>query len=119
MSLDIRIEETYNNKYLGEWDLPENGKDMLVKIKDVTMEKVANPKTNSEKDEVVLHFEGNVKPMILSSRVNKDNTKTACGTGHTKQWIGKKLLLYREAGTWFGKAGFAVRIRPFSPEAQA
>ena len=83
------------------------------------MEKVANPKTNSEKDEVVLHFEGNVKPMILSSRVNKDNTKTACGTGHTKQWIGKKLLLYREAGTWFGKAGFAVRIRPFSPEAQA
>lgn len=117
MSLDIRIEETYNNKYLGEWDLPENGKDMLVKVKDVEMEKVSNPKTNTETDEVVIHFEGNVKPMILSARVNKDNIKTACGTGHTKQWIGKKLLLYREAGTWFGKAGFAVRIRPFSPEA--
>ena len=117
MSLDIRIEQTYNNKYLGEWDLPEDGKDMLVKIKDVEMEKVMNPKTNSETDEVVLHFEGNVKPMIISSRVNKDNIKTACGTGHTKQWIGKKLLLYREAGTWFGKAGFAVRVRPFSPEA--
>ena len=116
MSLDIRIEQTYNNKYLGEWDLPEDGKDMLVKIKDVEMEKVMNPKTNSETDEVVLHFEGNVKPMIVSARVVKDNIKTACGTGHTKQWIGKKLLLYREAGTWFGKAGFAVRVRPFSPE---
>ena len=117
MSLDIRIEETFNNKYIGEWDLPEDGKDMLVKVKDVVKEKVVNPKNNTSTDEIVLQFEGNVKPMILSARVNKDNIKAATGTGHTIKWIGKKLLLYREAGTWFGKSGYAVRIRPFSPEA--
>ena len=116
MSLDIRIEDTFNNKYMGEWDLPEDGKDMVVKIKDVEMEEVTNLKNNTKSKEVVLYFEGNVKPMILHARINKDNIKAATGTGHTKMWIGKKLQLYKEAGTWFGKSGFAVRIRPFAPE---
>ena len=72
-----------------------------------------NPKTGGETDEVILYFEGNLKPMILSARINKDNLKQATGTGRTKDWVGKKIQLYREAGNWFGKAGHAVRIRPF------
>ena len=63
--------------------------------------------------DTVLYFEGDVKPMILSARVNKDAIKQALGTGYTKEWVGKKIQLYREPGTWFGKAGFAIRIRPF------
>ena len=113
MTVDMRVEETFNSPYLGEWDLPENGKDALVTIKDVEFEEIFNPKTNQKKNEIVLYFEGDLKPMILSARCNKDAIKQATGTGRTKEWVGKKIQLYREAGNWFGKAGFAVRIRPF------
>lgn len=116
MTVDMRVEETYNTKYLGEWDLPDDGKDALLTIKDVEYETIFNPKKNAEKDEIVLYFEGDVKPMILSARVNKDAIKAALGTGRTKEWVGKKVQLYREPGTWFGKAGFAIRIRPFVSE---
>ena len=73
MTVDMRVEETYNTKYLGEWDLPDDGKDALLTIKDVEFEKIFNPKNNSEKEEIVLYFEGDVKPMILSARVNMEH----------------------------------------------
>lgn len=113
MTVDMRIEETFNSPWLGEWDLPDDGKDILVTIKDVEYETVHNGKTNQDKDEVILYFEGPLKPMILSARVNKENIKQALGTGHTKEWVGKTIQLYREEGNWFGKHGWAVRIRPF------
>lgn len=113
MTVDMRVEETYNSKYLGEWDLPDDGKDALMTIKDVEFEKIFNPKTNAEKESLVLYFEGDIKPMILSARVNKEAIKQALGTGHTKEWVGKTIQLYREEGNWFGKHGWAVRIRPF------
>lgn len=117
MALDIMIQDTYDNKYLGEFNLPEDGKDMIVKIVDVEEEEVFNPKTNTKKKEVVLHFDGGIKPMIISCKENKENIRQALGTGHTTEWIGKKIQLYRKAGHWFGKPGFAVRIQPFAPEA--
>ena len=116
MTVDMRVEETYNSKYLGEWDLPEDGKDALLTIKDVEFEKIFNPKTNAEKEALVLYFEGDIKPMILSARCNKEAIKQALGTGRTKEWVGKKIQLYREAGNWFGKHGWAVRIRPYVSE---
>lgn len=113
MTVDMRIEETFNSPWLGEWDLPDDGKDVKVTIKDVELETVHNGKANQDKDEVILYFEGPLKPMILSARCNKDAIKEALGTGHTKEWVGKTIQLYREEGNWFGKHGFAVRIRPF------
>lgn len=116
MTVDMRIEETFNSQWLGEWDLPDNGKDVKVTIKDVEYQTIHNSKTNQDKDEVVLYFEGPLKPMILSARVNKDHIKEALGTGRTKEWVGKTIQLYREEGSWFGKHGFAVRIRPYVSE---
>lgn len=114
MTVDMRVEETYNSRYLGEWDLPDDGKDLILKIKDVEYEKILNPKTNQETQEIVIYFDNEkYKPFILSARVNKDNLKQAIGTGRTKEWVGKNIQLYREAGNWFGKAGFAIRVRPF------
>lgn len=114
MTIDIRIETTYNTNYLGEWDLPEDGSDLRLTIKDVEKRNIFNPKTNTDKEEIVLVWaEENYKPYILSARVNKDNIKQALGTGRTKEWVGKKVQLYREAGNWFGKSGYAIRIRPF------
>lgn len=114
MTIDIRIETTYNTNYMGEWDLPEDGSDLRLTIKDVTKETIHNPTTHTETEEIVLTWEEpKYKPYILSARVNKDNIKQALGTGRTKDWVGKKVQLYREAGNWFGKAGFAIRFRPF------
>ena len=33
MTIDIRIETTFNNKYIGEWDLPEDGSDPVAEQK--------------------------------------------------------------------------------------
>ena len=43
MTIDIRIETTYNTNYMGEWDLPEDGSDLRLTIKDVTKETIHNP----------------------------------------------------------------------------
>ena len=115
--LDIKIEDTINNTYLSEWNLPEDGRDMIVEIESVEEEIVKDPKKNKEDKKIVLHFKGDVKPMILSATINKKHIRQALGTGHTKEWVGKKIQLYKEYGTWFGKSGYAVRIREFAPEA--
>lgn len=114
MAEHIRIETTFNNKYLGEWDLPDDGKDMIVKIKDVVIEDLVNQNGGKEQAPV-LYFENDVKPMILGAKVNKNNIKAALGTSYMDEWVGKKIQLYREPGTWFGKTGFAIRIRDFAP----
>ena len=114
MTVDMRVEETFNSPYLGNWDLPEDGSDLVLTIKDVEYEEVTNHKTNQSKKEIILYFTNEkYKPMVLGARVNKDNIKQALGTGRTTGWIGKDIQLYKEPGTWFGKSGFAVRIRPF------
>jgi hypothetical protein len=33
----------------------------------------------------------------------------------TNDWIGKKITMYAEAGTWFGKPGFAIRVHDSKP----
>lgn len=116
MTLDIRIEDTFNSPFIGEWDLPEDGSDLRLTIKDVERETIKNRKTNTESIQVVLYFEEDYKPMVLSARINKDNIKQATGTGRTSKWVGKQIQLFREPGTWFGKSGYAVRIRPYVSE---
>lgn len=116
MTLDIRIESTFATKYLSGDDLPEDGSEIVVQIKDINIEKVENPKTGASSDEIVIQFEGDVKPMVLSARCNKESIKKATGTGMTKNWPGKKLQLYREKGKWFGEVRYAVRVRDFPPQ---
>lgn len=108
-----RIEETFDSPYLGEWDLPEKGQDMLVMIKDVKHEMVNGRGGAAPSEKPILYFEGGVKPMVLGAKVNKLALKKALGTSYEDEWVGRKILLYRELGTWFGDTGYAIRIRDY------
>lgn len=111
-----RIEETFESPYLGEWDLPDDGKDMLVQIKDVKHEMVNGRNGAAPSEKPVLYFEQGtkkVKPMVLGAKVNKLAIKKALGSSYEDEWVGRKIRLYRELGTWFGETGYAIRIRDF------
>ena len=116
MTLDINIREriAQNKKYL-DGDLFSDGKDRVALIKDVVEEMVEDPKTQKSSKEIVIYFEGEMKPMVLSANCNMKNLIKATGTDKTKEWIGKKIQLYGEYGTWFGKSKYATRIRDFAP----
>ena len=115
MAEHIHWKKEYNPKYLGVWDLPD-GKDMIVQIKDVTHEELQNQ--GGKEIKPVLSFENNVKPLILSAKVNFKALQKALGTPYEDEWVGKKIQLYVDPNVIaFGEIVPAVRIREFAPEA--
>lgn len=116
MTLDIDINTIINadRKYVAESDLSD-GKDRIVLIKDVVEEPVYNPKTNQNDNKIVLYFENNaLKPFVLGSKTNFKAIKKATGTSRTKEWVGKKIQLYRAVEPR-SETGYAARIRDFAP----
>lgn len=103
-----------NPDYLGAYAL-EDGKDMIVTIKEVTNDVITG--SDGRKEEcVVCYFEGDVKPMIL----NKTNLKAiekALKTPYIEEWSGRNIQLYQELVSAFGTTTFALRVRDFEPNA--
>lgn len=98
--------------YIGAYAL-DPGKDLIVTIKSVGVEKVIG--TDGKKEEcTVAHFMENVKPMIL----NTTNAKTIEKLYHTpyiEEWAGRKIQLYVARVKAFGDVVDALRIRDFIP----
>lgn len=112
MADHIHWKKTTNPDYLGAYAFDE-GKDMIVKVKDVRIETVQNQQGREEKP--VLHFEGDVKPLILNTTNMKAIEKVA-GSPYMDEWVGKKLQLYVTMVSAFGTTTEAVRVREFAPQ---
>lgn len=103
-----------NPDYLGAYAL-EDGKDMIVTIKDVKQEII--PGQNGKKEEcVVAYFEGDVKPMILNI-TNLKAIEKALKTPFIEEWGGHNIQLYQELVSAFGTTTWALRVRDFEPNA--
>lgn len=103
-----------NPDYLGVYAL-EDGKDMIVTIKNVEQRMIKDP-TGKTEECVVAHFEGDVKPMIL----NKTNLKAiekALKTPFIEEWSGHNIQLYQELVSAFGTTTWGLRVRDFEPNA--
>lgn len=98
--------------YLGAQHL-EDGKDMIVQIKDVVKEWVQNQ--NGKEQKLVVYFEGNVLPMILN-KTNAKRIAKVCGSAYLDDWVGKKIQLYAELVSAFGDTALALRVREFAPK---
>lgn len=92
---------------------------LMIKDRPVTMtiKNVINEKVTSQRGteiKTTVHFEERPKALIL----NKTNAKQIADFfgGETDDWIGKKITLYAEEGTWFGKHGYAVRVSEKLPK---
>ena len=84
-------------------------------IKGVVNEKIASQRGTELK--TTIHFKERDKALIL----NKTNAKQIADFfgGETDNWVGKKVTLFAEEGTWFGKHGYAVRVSDKMPKQDA
>jgi len=112
MAEHIHWKKTTNPNYIGSWDF-DDGKDMIVQVKEVKPELIQNQ--NGREEKLVMHFEGTVKPLILN-KTNMGAIEKATGTPYLDEWIGKKLQLYVAAVSAFGEMTMAVRVRDFAPQ---
>lgn len=102
----------FPSEYLGSQHLVD-GKDMIVQIKDAKTELVQNQ--NGKEQKLVLHFEGDVLPMILN-KTNAKRIEKVVGSPYLDEWIGKRIQLYGEMVSAFGETGLALRVREFAPK---
>ena len=114
MAEHIHWRKTTNPNYIGSWDF-DDGKDMIVQIKDVKQEMIQNQQGGKE-EKLVMYFENGVKPLIMN-KTNMAATEKATGSPYIDAWVGKKLQLYVTTVSAFGEVTMAVRIRDFSPQA--
>jgi len=112
MAEHIHWKKTTNPNYLGEWDF-EDGKDMIVQVKDTKVEVIQNAQGKEEKP--VMYFENGVKPLILNV-TNMKAIEKATGSAYMDEWVGKKLQLYITLVAAFGETTKAVRVREFAPQ---
>lgn len=99
--------------YLGEADFNEGEEKIATIAKVVADETVITAEGKSKK--AVVHFQENLKPMILNVARSKNIEKVA-GSPYFEDWTGIKVQLYIEHGIKaFGDVVSAVRVRPRKP----
>lgn len=107
----------FNYKYLGSHDIPElvqNGKDLIVVIKEFYTETVKNERT--EDDCIIAEFTNPaIKPMIIN-KTNFKNLSVAFGSTSALDFIGKSVAIYIKPNVWNGsEKADALRIRDILP----
>lgn len=98
--------------FIGAYAL-DDGKDMTLTIKSVTVQQVKGADGKSEECLVATWAE-NQKPMILN-RTNCKTIEKIYKTPHIEEWSGKKVTLYVSSVKAFGEVVDALRIRPVEP----
>jgi len=105
----------FDHEYIGGFSLTDM--DAIVTIQKYTQEKVKNHKTKQESIKFILYVKdkkGEHK-MILNA-TNGKNIEKALGSPDPELWIGKKIQLFSERGTWFGNTSDALRVREIAPQ---
>lgn len=104
-----------NKEYLGEWDLMDDEKLTLTitKVEGVVIE---DPITN-EKDYRPLLFFKELKKGFIANIGSGDNISLVCGSKITEDWIGKRIILFKDLNAkLFGKKrGPALRVSKKTP----
>lgn len=101
--------------YFGAQHLVD-GKDVIVQIADVRTESVRSQQ--GAEDKLVIYFDGDVKPnKWICNKTNASRIENVLKTPYIDEWVGKKIQLYSEMVSAFGKTGPAIRVREFAPKA--
>jgi len=102
----------HNPNYLGFYSL-EEGKDMILTIKNVIKESVKSER--GAEDCIVCYFVENAKPMILNV-TNSKMIEKIHSTPYIESWSGKQIQIYGTKVKAFGGEVDALRIRPIAPK---
>lgn len=104
----------FDNKYLGNWDLPE-GRDVAVVIERVEAGTLTSQGGRTDKKPIVF-FQGKEKGLAL----NKTNAKciAAMYGNDTARWAGKAIALYVTQTSSPDGLVQCIRVRPTPPKRQ-
>lgn len=102
-----------NPNYLGAYSI-EDGRDLVLTIKYVREEQVIG--TDGKKDDCVVAYFYENKPMILNATNMKTITKLF-GTPYIEDWVGRKIQVGIEKVKAFGDIVEALRVRKTIPKA--
>lgn len=110
------IRSLYEKDFLGQWDCTDQ--DLVLTIKGVKQEEVAQPRTNQKKKKVCLTFQETDKKMVLNA-TNRDIIAKLLGTWDYTKWGGTKIQLYKDPKVRFGTEEVGgLRVRNFLPQKQ-
>ena len=99
-------------KYLSDADFLQ-GEEKIVTIAFTARDMVVNTEGKAEK--IILHFEENIKPMVLNVTNSKAIVKVT-GKQEVQEWKGARIILYIDPKVRaFGETVRAVRVRPYAP----
>lgn len=110
------FKKLFNPDYLGAYAL-DPGKDLILTIKQVKVEKITNCDGRKEDAPVMRFEERGIKPMILNS-TNSKTIKKIYETPYLEDWVGRKIQIFVEQIRAFGEDMEALRIRPFIPKVE-
>lgn len=101
----------FDNKYLGNWDLPRD-RDVVVEIESVSAGELTAVGGRKDKKPIV-KFAGKEKGLAL----NKTNAKiiAAMYGDHTREWKGKLVALYVTQTSSPDGMVDCIRVRPTKP----
>lgn len=71
---------------------------------------VFNPKTCKKEPVFAIYFKGAKKGVILN-KLNSKAISKVVGSPYTKNWIGKKIILYPKTGRFFGEEQTVIRVK--------
>jgi hypothetical protein len=104
-----------NPDYMGAYCMPTDGSEIILTIKSVAVQQVANTEGKKSDCTVVYWQEPNWKPMILNAINSKVIAKVA-KSPYIEKWVGVKVQIYTAKVKAFGDEHDALRIRTFAPQ---
>jgi hypothetical protein len=103
-----------NPDYFGAYAMPTDGSEIVLTIKSAGQE-IVKGTDGKKKDCLVIHFQENVKPMILNSTNSKSISKVA-KSNYIEKWTGVKIQIYVAKINAFGEDTECLRIRQTAPQ---
>ena len=105
--------EVFQSNWLQAADLGDG--DLVVTVKNVTMELLKDQQTKQDVEKPVVHFVEDLKPMVLNV-TNWKQIEKATGCEDTDEWHGKKIILFAMEVEAFGEMKMAIRVRSHAPK---
>lgn len=105
-----------DTNYFGAYSFTDNVNEVIVTIKDVTVQDVFNPKENKNEVCRVMTFEEekvgdiDIKPFIIN-KTNCERIEKLYGTGYIEDWRGKRITLFKTTTKVAGEQVECVRVK--------
>lgn len=116
MSEKTHWKSLQNNDYIGAYAF-QPGEEKTVTISTVGVETVLGAEGRKE-DCTVVHFEGDVKPLILNA-TNSKMIQKVLQSPYIEDWAGRSIVLGVETVSAFGERVEAVRVKKKQPAVTA